>query len=61
MGKKAVLAEYLKEKTVLKETLVKLKANRDTTEERAEKWLELTEQTFHFSTYARQAFLSGDL
>ena len=27
------------------------------TEARAEKWLELTEKTFHFATYARKAFL----
>lgn len=31
------------------------------TEVRAEKWLELTERTFNFATYARQKFLSGGL
>ena len=29
------------------------------TEARAERWLELTEKTFNFATYARKAFLSG--
>ena len=31
------------------------------TENRAEAWLKLTEQTFHFVTYARQAFINGTL
>lgn len=29
------------------------------TESRAEKWLELTEKTYTFATYARQAFISA--
>ena len=29
------------------------------TENRAEKWLELTEKTFSFATYARKAFLAA--
>ena len=29
------------------------------TESRAERWLELTEKTFNFATYARQAFIAA--
>jgi site-specific DNA recombinase len=43
-----------KQKMIIKEQL------RDT-EERAEKWLELTEKTFNFATYARKEFITGDL
>lgn len=30
------------------------------TEKRADQWLELTEKTFNYATYARSAFLKGD-
>lgn len=51
---KARIAELGKQKMIVKEQL------RDT-ETRAEKWLELTEKTFDFATYARKAFINGDL
>ncbi len=48
--------EFLKGKTELKAKLAKLKEELGDTEKRAEKWLELTEETFHFVTYALRAF-----
>lgn len=37
-----------------------MKENLRQTETRAEKWLELTEKTFNFATYARAAFLRAN-
>ena len=36
-----------------------MKENLRETETRAEKWLELTEKTFAFATYARKAFITA--
>jgi len=36
-----------------------MKENLRQTETRAEKWLELTEKTFNFATYARKAFITA--
>lgn len=47
---------FIKEKKALQQEINKLKNNLRGTEERAEKWLELTEKTFHFATYAHKAF-----
>ena len=46
-------AALLKEKTRINDELEKLSSNMD-------EWLELTEKTFKFATYARQHFLEGD-
>jgi DNA invertase Pin-like site-specific DNA recombinase len=48
---------FVKEKTELQSKIEKMKENLRHTETRAEKWLELTEKTFTFATYARAAFL----
>ena len=52
---------FIKERNVLQENITKLKDNLRQTENRAEKWIELTEKTFHFATYARKAFVLGGL
>ncbi len=51
--------EYLKEKKELQKRLDKLKEELGDTEQRAENWLELTEQTFNFITYAAYHFNEG--
>lgn len=53
--------EYIKERSTLRTTLTKLKIKLDSTETRADKWLELTEKTFHFARYARKAFMVGTI
>lgn len=53
--------EYLKQKEPLKEKLLKLRENVKNTESRADKWQELTEKTFYFTTYAKREFENGDL
>lgn len=50
---------FLKEKQELQAEIDKLKGGLRETENRAEKWLELTEKTFTFATYARKAFLTA--
>lgn len=52
---------FEKEKNILEIRINKLKDNLRATEARAENWLELTEKTFHFATYARHAFVTGGL
>jgi DNA invertase Pin-like site-specific DNA recombinase len=52
---------FIKERDELQSKIVKLKTNLRETESRADKWLELTEKTFNFATYARKAFFDGDL
>lgn len=52
---------FIKEKNELQTKIVQMKENLRHTETRAEKWLELTEKTFNFATYARKAFLMGGL
>lgn len=54
-------AEYLKERTRLKNEITSIKAKMQGTEQRAESWLKLTEQTFEFACYAHKAFLFGDV
>lgn len=53
--------EFTKERNLLRSKINKLKENLRTTETRADKWLELTEKTFDFATYAHKAFIKGDL
>ena len=52
--------EYLREKKKLQGNLVKLKEELGDTEHRAENWLELTEKTFDFITYAAQNYAQED-
>lgn len=52
---------FIKERDVLKAKITKLKGNLRETESRAEKWIELTERTFTFATYARKSFITGGL
>lgn len=52
---------FIKERDDLKSKIVKLTSNLRETEDRAEKWLELTEKTFNFARYARKEFILGDL
>jgi hypothetical protein len=53
--------QFLKEKELLQKEIIKLKDQLRETENRAEKWLELTEKTFTFATYTERDFLTGDL
>lgn len=48
---------FIKEKNTLQSKITQLKEHLRETETRAERWLELTEKTFNFATYARKAFL----
>ncbi|HJN62434.1 MAG TPA: hypothetical protein QGH92_02510 [Candidatus Parcubacteria bacterium] len=52
---------FTKEKNLLQNKINQLKERLRETEGRAEKWLELTEKTFNFATYARKAFITGGL
>ena len=51
---------FIKEKNTLSSKVAQMKENLRETETRAEKWLELTEKTFAFATYARAAFLRAN-
>ncbi|HRR39322.1 MAG TPA: recombinase family protein [Candidatus Paceibacterota bacterium] len=51
---------FIREKNELQTKITEMKENLRQTETRAEKWLELTEKTFNFATYARKAFLMAD-
>ena len=53
--------QFLKEKETLQNDILKIKEQLRETENRAENWLELTEKTFTFATYAHKEFLTGDL
>jgi site-specific DNA recombinase len=48
---------FVTESNDLKSKIAHLKGKLRDTEARAERWLELTERTFNFATYARKAFL----
>ena len=50
---------FIKEKNILTSKIAQMKENLRETETRAEKWLELTEKTFSFATYARKAFITA--
>ena len=52
--------EYLREKKKLQKNLTKLKEELGDTHNRAENWLELTEKTFDFITYAAQNYARED-
>lgn len=51
---------FVKESNELKNRIAQCKENLRETETRAEKWIELTEKTFNFATYARAAFLRAN-
>lgn len=53
--------EFVKERKELQSTITELAFRLRTTEKRAMDWIELTEKTFVFATYAHKAFLNGDL
>lgn len=53
--------EYTEQRNELQSQITKLKEELHDTESRADKWLELTEKTFEFATYARENFSRGDL
>lgn len=48
---------FIKEKNTLQGKIAQMKENLRETETRADKWLELTEKTFNFATYARKSFI----
>lgn len=50
---------FVKEKNTLQNKISQMRENLRDTETRAEKWLELTEKTFNFATYARKAFITA--
>ena len=50
---------FIKEKNILQGKLTKFKEELRETETRAEKWIELTEKTFSFATYARSKFITA--
>lgn len=52
--------EYIEQREELTGEVRKLKESLRDTEDRAEKWLELTEQAFDFATNARRNFENGD-
>jgi len=53
--------EFIKTKEELKAKILKLRENLKNTEDRTDKWQELTENTFYFSRYAREKFIKGGL
>jgi DNA invertase Pin-like site-specific DNA recombinase len=52
--------EFVKEKMKMEAEIAKLREKLKGTEARADKWLELTEKTFNYATYARVSFMKGD-
>src|SRR3989338_5330608 len=50
---------FTKERDTLQTQITQMKERLRETETRAEQWLELTEKTFHFATYARSAFITA--
>jgi len=52
--------EYLEQKNELQKTQKKLREQLRDTEDRADKWLDITERMFNFAIYAKQTFEDGD-
>ncbi len=50
---------FIREKNILESKITQFTGNLRETETRAEKWLEITEKTFNFATYAREAFITA--
>jgi len=53
--------EFVSGRDELQKKIREMKEKLRETENRAEKWIELTEKTFVFATYARSEFIKGDL
>lgn len=53
-------AQFIKQRDELREKVARAKNILEETEDRASRWLELTQQTFEFATYARKYFLNPD-
>lgn len=53
--------EFIKERDALRLEIKNLSEKLHQTEQRAERWLDLTEKAFEFATHARIAFMGGDL
>lgn len=51
---------FIREKNTLQNKIAQMKNGLRETETRADSWLELTEKTFNFATYARKAFLTAE-
>ncbi len=51
---------FIKERNELQSKITEMKGKLRHTEDRAERWLELTEKTFNFATYARMMFLKAN-
>ncbi len=51
---------FIKERNELQTKITEMKGKLRHTEDRAERWLELTERTFNFAAYARMAFLRAN-
>jgi DNA invertase Pin-like site-specific DNA recombinase len=54
-------AGFIRERDVLQNKILELRQRVKETESRADHWLELTERTFNFATYAHKAFLDGSV
>lgn len=52
---------FVRERNELQSKITEMKKRLRHTENRAERWLELTEKTFNFATYVRSAFINGGL
>ena len=52
---------FIKERNTLQSQVSQLTSRLRETEARAERWLELTQKTFNFATYARKEFIKGGL
>ena len=52
---------FIRERNILQNSITQMKVQLRETESRAEEWIELTERTFNFATYARINFAKGDL
>lgn len=53
--------EYARKKNELYDTIKNLQEQRDTTEDRASRWLETAEQVFDFAVNAQSNFVNGDI
>ena len=54
-------AVFIQERNSLQKQIIQIKEKLRGTEARAERWLELTEKTFNFATYAHQKFAAGSI
>ena len=52
---------FVRERDILQNKIVELRQRVKETESRADEWLELTERTFNFATYAHKVFLDGGI